>query len=155
MFGIIAGSVVTTMVTFGVYMGPTTVKTTGIINLGYQHLLSKRFSIGGTYSFEKITCGWDANSTFDYQLFSDNIHTVMVSMRLKYTLNKPVELYGRFDLGYQWYNQSNPSDYVVEFSNFGFQFTPFGLSFGKAFRGVFEFGFGNLGLINFGINYNF
>lgn len=154
MFSIILGSGITTMVTFGMYEAPST-KTTGIINIGYQHLLSKRFSLGGTYSYEKITLSWDANSTSDFQSFSDNINTIMASMRYKYTVDKPVELYGRIDLGYQWYNQSNPSDYVVEFSNFGFQFTPFGLSYGKNWRGFFELGFGNLGLINFGINCNF
>jgi hypothetical protein len=140
---------------FGVSTMPSSTRSSGVINIGYQRSLSDRIAIEGTYSHEKISLSWDENSTYVYQSFNDKLNTIMVGVKFKYTLNGKIELYGRTDLGYLWYHQSNQSDYTITFSNFAFQITPIGLSFGKALRGFCEFGFGHLGIINFGINYNF
>jgi hypothetical protein len=140
--------------TFGQAM-PSSIRSSGVMYLGYQHSLSRRIAFGGTYSHEKIFLAWEGNNVFRAQSFSDNINTAMASLRFKYNFYSMVTLYGRADFGILWYRQSNPSDFTYSFSNKAFQLTPIGLSFGNSLGGFCELGIGHLGIINFGIHYNF
>jgi hypothetical protein len=151
---VIVNNMFNTALTFGQAM-PNSIKSSGVIYLGYQHSLSSRIALGGTFSNEKILLAWEGNKVYRAQSFSDNINTIMASLRFKYNLYSMFTLYGRADFGILWYRQSNSSDFIYSFSHKAFQLTPIGLSFGNALGGFCELGLGHLGIINFGIHYNF
>jgi hypothetical protein len=155
MIGLLFGTSVITIIPLGNTTEPSSIRSSGVIYLGFQHSMSDKISIEGKYSYEKISLSWKENQTLGIQSYSDHINTITAGIRYTYSAHNKLKFYGRTDIGYLWYYKSNPSDYDISFSKFAFQLTPIGLSYGKNLRGFCELGFGHLGLINGGISCSF
>lgn len=128
----------------------------GALFLGYQNKVSERVRFSGTFAYEKIKL---EGVTTSYSS-TGNCYAILGGVKFKYNKTAgPVDLYGRFDLGIMFYSSKEQGDdhpdevYIP--STVAFQISPIGVRYGKQFGGFFEFGYGNLGLINFGVTLRF
>ena len=132
---------------------PYSIRSSGVINIGYQHALSDKIRIGGTFLSEKITFKHKTSS--GYESYYDNLHAFMVTSKLIYRIENKWIIYGRADLGMIWKEQTRPSEPVTATSRLAFQVSPAGFSYGTALKGFCELGFGDLGFINCGLTCSF
>jgi hypothetical protein len=128
----------------------------GAFFMGYQNKVSDRVRLSGTFAYEKIRLeGLTTNYTS-----TGNCYAVLGGVKFRYNkITGKVDLYGRFDLGIMFFNNAElgvdrPADTYTP-SVVAFQISPIGVRFGKQIGGFLEFGYGNLGLINFGIDCRF
>ena len=129
---------------------------TGAFFCGYQNRVSERVKLSATFAYEKIRLiGINTPDTK-----SGNCYSVLGGIKFKYNrFNDNVDLYGRLDLGImtiathqEGVSQTNQE---IRPSTFACQFSPICVRYGKRVGGFFEFGFGNLGTFNFGMDYRF
>ena len=128
----------------------------GAFFMAYQNKVSDRVRLSGTIAYEKIRLeGVTTNYTN-----TGNCYTVLGGVKFRYNkITGKVDLYGRFDLGIMFFDNrelgvDSPADTYTP-SEVAFQISPIGVRFGKQIGGFLEFGYGNLGMINFGIDCRF
>jgi len=129
---------------------------TGALFLGYQNRVSKRVKLSATFAYERIRL--ESINTTDSK--RGNSYSVLGGVKFKYNKTESsIDLYSRLDVGIMVLenrqNGANKPDGENIGSTFAFQVSPICIRFGRKIGGFFEFGFGNLGLINFGINFRF
>lgn len=129
---------------------------TGAFFLGYQNKVSERVKLSGTFAYERIRL--EGINTPESK--SGNCYSVLGGLKYKYNkMASNVDLYARLDFGIMVLenrkNGASQPDGENRLATFAYQVSPFCIRFGEKTGGFFEFGFGNLGLINFGINYRF
>ena len=154
--------------------------SSGALFLSYRHFLNDRFAIGGSAGIDnemgelsygdpklKVSGGSEGQSGN----YSVHIYTFSVESLFAYKKEQNLMLYCYVGLGATHYNNVSTLDSEALTSHDGprlptnpynhsdihwtAQITPFGVRFGKAFAGFFEFGFGYKGLICGGISARF
>jgi hypothetical protein len=128
---------------------------TGAFFCGYQNRVSERVRLSTTYSYEQIRLV--GINTPDSK--TGNCFSILGGVKLKYNnIMSRVDFYGRLDIGMMMFNAEQVDNIEKNKSTafaFTFQLSPLCLRIGKQIGGFFEFGFGNLGTFNFGIDYRF
>ena len=130
-------------------------KFSGAFFAGYHYSISPRISVGGTFAYEKGTTK-DLLSDYTY---TGHYYAVLGGAKYLYNPSGKISLYGRADLGLLIYSaEESPvgeSSFRISPSRFALQISPFCIRVGKRMGAYCEFGFGNIGLINLGVDARF
>jgi len=127
----------------------------GAFSFQYQYRVSKVVSIGGVLSFNPIK----SSITFDHKTFgaiSSYFITLMPRIDFTYVQRGIFSMYSGFAIGGTYMimksNYSNKPDDSTTGFTLGFQVNCVGFRVGKDISGFAEFGFGSLGIVNFGFS---
>ena len=144
------------------WFGPDTYKgiyCTPNISIGYKYCLTKWFWLGATVSYTGLyDVYYDRVTNEKVSTQSDQIITIMPSVRFSWLNKKYVTLYSGLSVGYalDLYQRKSATDpYTACSHGAGFQLTAVGVHVGRKWYGFTEIGVGFQGFIQAGFGYNF
>jgi hypothetical protein len=127
----------------------------GSFNVQYQYSVSKLIKVGATFAFNpgNFSIRFDKGST---QYSTNSFISLMPRVDFVYVNRGIFQLYSGLALGATYYhfknNYSNKPDDSSSGLSFNFHVNGMGVRVGKSIGGFLEFGFGCLGIFNFGVS---
>ena len=116
-------------------------------------LLTERFSLGGTFAYEKITSDAYLDNVKEGR-FKNKYYTIAPEVGFKYLKSDIISIYSLAGIGGTYTSRNHTSDSAEKTDDstlyFNFQITPVGIKVGKSFGVYGELGFGYKGLLNIG-----
>ena len=147
------------LVTFGI-ASQKEVHASGVFFVGYEYAVTNNLTAGGTLAFEKISGTTQTIFSQKKSSFTDNYYSILVGIKYNYNFAfKNFRFYGRADAGLllntSFVTGTDEISVKKTYSRAAFQLSPVCFRVGRKICGFCELGFGQLGLINAGLEGRF